>query len=86
MAGMKIQVRYFASLRETVGVGTETVETSATDVASLRQALIARGGAYAQCLAIGLPVRVAVNQVMANDQTPLAGDCEVAFFPPVTGG
>ncbi len=83
---MKVQVRYFASLRETVGVGTETVETSAPDVVSLRQALIARGGAYAQCLAIGLPVRMAVNQVMANDQTPLVGDCEVAFFPPVTGG
>jgi molybdopterin synthase sulfur carrier subunit len=31
-------------------------------------------------------VRVAVNQVMANDDTPLPGDCEVAFFPPVTGG
>jgi molybdopterin synthase sulfur carrier subunit len=86
MAVMKIQVRYFASLRETVGVGTETVETSVDDVASLRQVLIARGGAHAQCLAIGLPVRVAVNQVMANDQTLLVGDCEVAFFPPVTGG
>ena len=83
---MKIQVRYFASLRETVGLGTETVETTATDVASLRQALIARGGAYVQGLAMGLPVRVAVNQVMANDQTRLVGDCEVAFFPPVTGG
>lgn len=83
---MKIQVRYFASLRETVGLGTETVETSALDVASLRQALIARGGAYAHCLAMGLPVRVAVNQVMANDQTRLVDDCEVAFFPPVTGG
>ena len=83
---MKIQIRYFASLRETMGVGTETLETAATDVASLRQVLIARGGVHAQCLAFGLPVRAAVNQVMANDATPLAGDCEVAFFPPVTGG
>jgi molybdopterin synthase sulfur carrier subunit len=86
MAVMKIQVRYFASLRETIGVGAETFETSAPDVASLRQALIARGGVHAQCLAVGLPVRVAVNQVMASDVTPLTGDCEVAFFPPVTGG
>ncbi len=83
---MKIQIRYFASLRETLGVGTETLETAASDVAGLRQALIERGGAHAQCLAIGLPVRVAVDQVMANDATPLVGDCEVAFFPPVTGG
>jgi molybdopterin converting factor small subunit len=29
---------------------------------------------------------VAVNQVMANDDTPLVDECEVAFFPPVTGG
>ncbi|WP_295521151.1 MoaD/ThiS family protein [Limnohabitans sp. Rim8] len=83
---MKIQLRYFASLRETIGVGSETFETAATDVASLRQALIARGGVHAQCLALDLPVRVAVNQVMASDTSPLVGDCEVAFFPPVTGG
>ena len=83
---MKIQVRYFASLRETIGVGSETLDTSVPDVASLRQALIARGGVHAQCLAVGLPVRVAVNQVMASDATPLMSDCEVAFFPPVTGG
>jgi sulfur-carrier protein len=83
---MKIQLRYFASLREAIGVGSEITETSATDVATLRQELIARGGSYAQCLALGLPVRVAVNQVMASDATALLGDCEVAFFPPVTGG
>jgi molybdopterin synthase sulfur carrier subunit len=83
---MKIKLRYFASLRETIGVGSETFETAATDVASLRQALIARGGVHAQCLALDLPVRVAVNQVMASDTSPLVGDCEVAFFPPVTGG
>lgn len=83
---MKIQVRYFASLRETIGVATESVDTSCHDVAGLRQVLIARGGVYADCLAIGRPVRVAVNQVMAHDATPLASDAEVAFFPPVTGG
>lgn len=83
---MRIQLRYFASLRESIGVGSEVFVTSATDVAALRQALIALGGAHAQCLALGLPVRVAVNQVMARDDTPLVADCEVAFFPPVTGG
>lgn len=83
---MKIQVRYFASLRETIGVGTESVDTSAPDVAALRQELIARGGVHAQCLALDRPVRMALNQVMASPQTPLTVDCEVAFFPPVTGG
>ena len=83
---MKIQLRYFASLRETIGFSAETLDTFCEDVASLRLELIARGGAYAECLAIGRPVRVAVNQVMANDATPLSVHCEVAFFPPVTGG
>ena len=83
---MKVQLRYFASLRETIGLSGETVDTLCEDVASLRLQLIARGGAHAQCLAIGLPVRVAVDQVMAQDATRLSHNCEVAFFPPVTGG
>lgn len=83
---MKIQVRYFASLRETIGLASEVVDTVCVDVASLRTQLMARGGAHAECLATHRPVRVAVNQVMATDATPLTGDCEVAFFPPVTGG
>ena len=41
---MKIQVRYFASLREALGP-IETVELSASaTVATLREALIGRGG------------------------------------------
>lgn len=83
---MKVQVRYFAALRESLGVASESVETSCSTVASFRQELMARGGVHAQCLAMGRPVRVAVNQIMAQDDTPLTGDCEVAFFPPVTGG
>ena len=83
---MKIQVRYFASLRETIGVAIETVDTDCKDIASLRAQLMARGGPHAQCLSTDRPVRVAVNQVMASDATALTGDCEVAFFPPVTGG
>lgn len=83
---MKIQVRYFASLRENIGLGSERVDTDSQDVAGLRAQLIARGGAHAECLASQRPVRVAVNQVMATDATPLKAEDEVAFFPPVTGG
>lgn len=83
---MKVEIRYFASLRETLGLSSETVETQAADVASLRRELIAKGGAHAQVLAPGRAVRVAVNQVMANDATALVDGCEVGFFPPVTGG
>ena len=76
---MKVHVRYFASLRETLGISGEPIETSSADV-------IALGGAHAECLAPGRAVRVAVNQVMAQDSTLLVADCEVGFFPPVTGG
>ena len=83
---MKIQVRYFASLRETIGVASESVDTACEDVAGLRLQLIARGGAHAECLAMGRPVRVAVNQVMARPNTLLTEAAEVGLFPPVTGG
>lgn len=83
---MKLTVRYFASIREALGQGSETVETGSSDLAALRDELIARGGPYAQALARGKAVRVAVNQVMSDESAGLNEGCEVAFFPPVTGG
>ena len=83
---MKLTVRYFASVREALGKGSETIDTSAADLAALRNELIARGGAYAQSLARGRAVRVALDQVMSDESAPLVEGCEVAFFPPVTGG
>jgi molybdopterin synthase sulfur carrier subunit len=83
---MKVSVRYFASVREALGQGGETVETSARDLAALRDELVARGGAYAQSLARGKAVRVALDRVMIDESAVLSEGCEVAFFPPVTGG
>jgi molybdopterin synthase sulfur carrier subunit len=83
---MRVTVKYFASIREALGQGSETVETSAASVAALRDELIGRGGAHAQSLARGKAVRAALDQVMSDEQAPLAEGCEVAFFPPVTGG
>ncbi len=83
---MKIQVRYFASLREALGA-QETVDVDAgTTLGALRERLIARGGAHARCLARGRAVRSALNQAMADDSAALHDGAEVAFFPPVTGG
>lgn len=81
-----VHVKYFASVRERLGVAQESVQTSVATVQGLRAALVARGGAYAEVLAQGRAVRVAVNQVMANEDSPLPDQAEVAFFPPVTGG
>jgi molybdopterin synthase sulfur carrier subunit len=83
---MKISVRYFASVREALGRSSEMVETSAGDLAALRDELAARGGGYAQSLARGKAVRVALDQVMSEESALLSEGSEVAFFPPVTGG
>ena len=83
---MKVNLRYFASIRETLGHGSESLETTAPTLAALRDELIARGGAYAESLARGRAVRVALNQTMADEAALLGDGAEVAFFPPVTGG
>ncbi len=83
---MKITIKYFASIRETIGQGNESLTTGAVTLAALRDELIAQGGARAQALARGKTLRVAMNQVMADEATALQDGAEVAFFPPVTGG
>ena len=83
---MKIQVRYFASLREALGPG-ETLELPAgTTVAGARDALMARGNAHATALARGRALRSALNQSLCDESAALADGAELAFFPPVTGG
>lgn len=83
---MKIQVKYFASIRELLGKGSEAVDTTAVTVAALRDELIAQGGVYADALDRGKVVRVALNQTLSDETTLLTEGAEVAFFPPVTGG
>lgn len=83
---MKLHIKYFASIREAIGQGSEALDTPATTVAALRDELIARGGAYAQALARGKAVRVALDQTMSDETAALSDGAEVAFFPPVTGG
>ena len=83
---MKVNVKYFASIRESLGRASEVVETSAATCADLRSELLARGEPYASALARGKSVRVALDQVMGDEAVALHEGCEIAFFPPVTGG
>jgi molybdopterin synthase sulfur carrier subunit len=83
---MKVRLRYFASVREALGRGSEERHTSAATLRALRDELVALGEPYAQALAPGKAVRMALDQVMAPEDTALAEGAEVAFFPPVTGG
>lgn len=83
---MHVHIKYFASIREAIGSGHETVQTQAATLAALRDELLARGGAHAEVLGRGRAVRLALNQVMSDETAPLCDGAEVAFFPPVTGG
>ena len=83
---VRVTVRYFASIREAIGLGSETIDTPATTLAELRDALIARGAPYADVLAKGRAVRMALNQTVCDESAALSQGAEVAFFPPVTGG
>ena len=85
---MMVMLRFFASVRETVGASHEalTVPDHITTVGTLRQFLSARGDAWELALRPGRGVRMACDQVMCDEATLLHEGCEVAFFPPVTGG
>jgi molybdopterin synthase sulfur carrier subunit len=85
---MKISLKYFAALREAVGIGQEQLDLSpeVTTVGQVRELLRARGGVWAEALAPERAVRMAHNQVMCGADTPVVEGAEVAFFPPVTGG
>jgi molybdopterin synthase sulfur carrier subunit len=83
---VSIDVRYFAWLRERIGLPVERVETGAATVGELVAELRGREERYALALSDLKAVRVAVDQELADLDTPLAGVREVAFFPPMTGG
>jgi sulfur-carrier protein len=85
---MNIQLRFFASIREAVGTGQESLAVPAQvlTIGDLRAHLRERGGKWAVALAEGRALRMAYNQQMAGADARLADGGEVAFFPPVTGG
>ncbi len=84
---MALKILYFASLRETIGRGGETIDLpdGAATVATLRDWLAGQGGGR-EALLTAKNLRAAVNQKMAGMDAAVADGDEVAFFPPVTGG
>jgi molybdopterin synthase sulfur carrier subunit len=85
---INISLRFFASVREKIGTSEETLALPAgiTTVGAVRLLLAARGGVWFDALGEGRVLRTACNQVMCSPDTALIEGCEVAFFPPVTGG
>lgn len=81
---MRVQVRYFASLREAVGREDERLELpAAATVADARAALAARYPALARLLPT---CAAAVNRAYVAADAPLAEGDELVFIPPVGGG
>lgn len=78
----KIQVQYFAILREQRGLSEETVETAATTVTQLYEELRTK-------FRFSLPVariRAAVNDEFVPASQELRPQDRVVFIPPVAGG
>jgi molybdopterin synthase sulfur carrier subunit len=83
---MKLQLRYFAALREQLGPNEALELGDGSTVGALRDVLLARSPRHAEALARGRAVRIALNQRLCDESALLADGDEVAFFPPVTGG
>lgn len=82
-----IKLLFFARLREDLNADEETLSlpSHVTSVSALRDLLCERGDAWHTALNMqGL--FIAVNQKVVAWDTPINGDEEIAFFPPVTGG
>ena len=83
-----VNLVYLARLREAFGRSGESLTVASTQatVADVLNALRARGEPFANELAPGRAVRVAVNHDLAAADAALRDGDEVALLPPVTGG
>ncbi len=79
-----VEVRYFAGVREALGLGGETVEIArGTTVGTFLDGLADR---HPRLRPLRRHVRAAVNQEFAGDERVLADGDEVAVLPPLAGG
>lgn len=80
----KIKVLFFATLRDRVGAKSIDVEIPAgTTVGGLKDQL---SGAYPELQKSLETVVVSINREFAFDEDMILESCEVAMFPPVSGG
>ena len=82
-----LQLRYFASLRETLGTGDEQVELpdGVHDLAGLTRWLQGRDESWASAFSDSR-LHVAINQEIVKADAAIRDGDEIAWFPPVTGG
>jgi molybdopterin synthase sulfur carrier subunit len=85
---MKLQLVYFARVREQLGLDVEELQCPAElcRVDQLFDYLVAERGERWQAVLQAPNLLVAVNQEMVSLSASIADGDEIAFFPPVTGG
>jgi sulfur-carrier protein len=83
-----MKVKYFAWVRERVGMAEETVEPPAgvRTVDDLIGWLAGRGETYAHAFETPKVIRAAIDHAHVKPDALIAGAREIAFFPPMTGG
>ena len=83
-----MKVKYFAWVRERVGIAEETVEPPASvrTVDDLIGWLSKRGEAYAYAFETPKVIRAAIYHAHVRPDATISGAREIAFFPPMTGG
>jgi sulfur-carrier protein len=83
-----VKLRYFAWVRERVGVAEEDIEPPAgvATVGELMTWLAERGETYAYAFENPKVVRAAIDRHHVRADARIAGAGEIAFFPPMTGG
>lgn len=82
-----IEVLFFASLREALGVErTEVSCAPGLTAEGLLAALSERSPQWAQALAADRHLMVAINEQLVSASAEVRDGDTVAFFPPVTGG
>jgi molybdopterin synthase sulfur carrier subunit len=85
---MSIKLRYFAWVRERVGIPEEDIEIPAGigTVGELMVWLASRGEEYAHAFANPKVIRAAIDRTHVRPDAAITGAGEIAFFPPMTGG
>jgi molybdopterin synthase sulfur carrier subunit len=83
-----MKVKYFAWVRERIGLAEETVEPPAEvrTVGDLMGWLALRGETYAHAFETPRVIRAAIDHTHVKPDTAISGAREIAFFPPMTGG
>jgi molybdopterin synthase sulfur carrier subunit len=83
-----VKVRYFAWVRERVGLAEEDVDPPAgiVTVGEFVAWLAKRGDGYAYAFENPKVIRTAIDKNHVRADARIAGAGEIAFFPPMTGG